>query len=184
MTKTPAQIALEALDETARAMEVKWGCGRLPRLVAAIDPDLADKYWSQLEKLNAACEAGAVIDQELHATRMQAAWLRLDRVAEDAGAQPISPKRLEGRLPDGRLLVVVDGPEAAWTVAHEDRAAVVWSIDEVVRMLWSFEMVNDAKTVWPGAKVQQVRVDPETAKPPVDWKAGDDLPTEMLLGAG
>jgi|LakMenE01Jun11ns_1017448.scaffolds.fasta_scaffold9942045_3 hypothetical protein len=180
MSKTAAQLAIEALDETARAMEVKWGCGRLPRLVAGINPELAGKFWSQFEKLNAACETGYLAEQEIQATRMRAAWMRLDREAEADGCEPISPKRLEGRLPDGRLLVVVDGPEGAWRVAHEDRAAVVWSIDEVVRMLWSFEMVNEAKTVWPGAKVRQIRIDPESTKPPVDWSKGDELPFEML----
>ena len=184
MSKTAAQLAIEALDEMARSMEVKWGCGRLPRLVAGINPELAGKFWSQFEKLNAACEAGYLAEQEDQANRMRAAWMRLDKEAEAHGCEPISPKRLEGRLPDGRLLVVVDGPEGAWRVAHEDRAAVVWSIDEVVRMLWSFEMVNEAKTVWPGAKVEKVRVDPDSLKPPVDWKVGDELPVEMLMGAG
>jgi hypothetical protein len=184
MTKSPAQLAIEALDEMARSMEVKWGCGRLPRLVAGINPELAGKFWSQFEKLNAACQAGYLAEQEIQATRMRAAWTQLDIAAEAHSCEPISPKRLEGRLPDGRLLVVVDGPEGAWRVAHEDRAAVVWSIDEVVRMLWSFEMVNEAKTVWPGARVEKVRVDPDSLKPPVDWKVGDELPASMMLGAG
>ena len=184
MTKSPAQLAIEALDEMARSMEVKWGCGRLPRLVAGINPELAQKFWSQFEKLGAACEAGYLAEQEEQANRMRAAWMRLDKEAEAHGCEPISPKRLEGRLPDGRLLVVVDGPEGAWRVAHEDREAVVYAIDEVVRLLWNFEMVNEAKTVWPGAKVEKVRVDPDSLKPPVDWKVGDELPVEMLMGAG
>jgi hypothetical protein len=189
MSKSPAQLAIEALDEVARGMEVKWGVSRLPRLVA---PEWSAKFHSQREKLNAAItdeasgggwEASqAVIAQ---ATRMQSAWLKLDQVATEAGAEPIAPKRIEGRLPDGRLLVVVDGPESAWAVAHEDRAAVVWSIEEICRVLWNFELVNEAKRVWPGARVEQVRVDPERTKPPVDWRNGDDLPDSLKAwGAG
>lgn len=174
--KSPAQIAIEALDEVARQMELKWGVGRLPSLVAAFDPELAQRFWSQLGKLNAACATGALEEQEVHATRMRAAWIRLSREAEAAGCEPIKPKRIEGRLQDGRLLVVVDGPEAAWAVANDDRAAVVWSIEEICRVLWQFEMVNDAKITFPGAKVEQVRVDPERTKPRVDWSKGDDLP--------
>ena len=182
--KTPAQLAIEALDQVAHEMELRWGVGRLPRLVAAFDPELAARFWSQLEKLNAACETGAVADQEIHATRMRAAWIRLDREAKAAGCQPISPKRIEGRLPDGRLLVVVDGPEAAWKVANDDRAAVVWSIEEISRVLWQFEMVNEAKITFPGARVEKARVDPEQTKPPVNWKQGDQLPPDMLMSAG
>lgn len=181
--KSAAQIAIEALDEVARAMEVKWGVDRLPRLVAAFDPDLAARFWSQLEKLNAACETGYLEEQETQANRMRAAWIRLDREAEAAGCEPISPKRIEGRLEDGRLLVVVDGPESAWKVANDDRAAVVWSIEEIARVLWQFEMVNDAKLVFPGARVEQARVDPARTKPKMDWRKGDELPDALKAWA-
>lgn len=177
--KSAAQLAIEALDEVARSMEVKWGVGRLDRLVAAFDPDLAQRFHAQLGKLNAACETGYLEGQEVQANRMRAAWLRLDQEAEAHGCQPISPKRLEGRLPDGRLLVVVDGPEAAWTVAHEDRAAVVWSMEEIARVLARFDLVNVTKTIFEGAYVEDCRVDPEGTKPKVDWKQGDPLPSYM-----
>lgn len=180
MTKSRSQIALEALDEIARRCELRWGPGRLPKLVPA---EWAAKFHGQAGKLNAACEVGAEEQIEEHATRMAAAWNKLDGLAEAAGADPISPKRIEGRLPDGRLLIVVDGPESAWRVANDDRMATVWSIDELVRVLWNFEMVNDSKMVFPGARVEEVRVDPERVKPPVNWKIGDDLP-QSLLGAG
>jgi hypothetical protein len=182
--KTPAQIAIEALDEVARAQEVKWGVSRLPRVVASFNPDLAQRFWAQLDKLNAACQTGYLEEQEAQANRMRNAWMALDAAAEAAGADPIKPKRLEARLEDGRLLVVVDGPEAAWTVAHEDRSAVVWSMDEIARVLWRFELVNDAKTVFPGAHVEQARVNPENTKPKANWKQGDQLPPDMLMGAG
>ena len=182
--KTAAQIAIEALDEVARQMELKWGIDRLPRLVAAFDPDLAARFWSQLEKLNAACETGYLEGQEREATRMRNAWMALDAAAEAAGADPISPRRIEGRFEDGRLLVVVDGRESAWKVANDDRAAVVWSIEEICSVLFKFEMVNDAKLIFPGARVEQARVDPEKPKPPVNWRQGDQLPPDMLMGAG
>jgi hypothetical protein len=181
--KSPAQLAIEALDEVARGMEVKWGIGRLDRLVAAFDPELAAKYWRQWELLNAACETGYLEEQETQANRMRAAWLRLDQEAEAHGCQPISPQRLEARLPDGRLLVVVDGPEGAWTVAHEDRAAVVWSMEEIARVLWNFELVNEAKAKWTGCHVANARVDPERTKPQVDWRQGDELPDALKAWA-
>lgn len=184
MTKSPAQMAIEALDEVARGMEVRWGVSRLPRLVAAFNPELAARFWSQLEKLNAACEVGHLEEQEVQANRMRSAWIALDAAAEAAGADPIKPGRLEARLEDGRLLVVVDGPEAAWAVAHEERASVVWSMTEIARVLSRFDLVNTTKAIFEGAYVEDARVDPERTKPKVNWKQGDQLPPDMLMGAG
>ncbi|MEY4952941.1 MAG: hypothetical protein RL299_1365 [Pseudomonadota bacterium] len=174
--KSPAQIAIEALDQVAREFELKWGVDRLPSLVAAFDPDLAARFWSQLEKLCAACETGAVDEQEIHATRMRSAWVRLDREAEAAGCEPLSPRWFEGTLPDGRLLVVAPDLQHAHRMANDNRQAVVWSMEEICRVLWQFEMVNEAKVVWPGARVEQTRVDPESTKPRIDWSKGDELP--------
>jgi hypothetical protein len=182
MSKSPAQLAIEALDEVAHQMELRWGIGRLPDLVAAFDPELAAKYWRQFELLNAACETGYLEEQETQATRMRAAWIRLDREAEAAGCEPLSPRWFEGRLEDGRLLIVTPDVMTAHRMANDDRAAVVWSMDEIARVLWRFEMVNDAKTVWPGAVVEQARVDPERVKPKADWKKGDELPVVMMAG--
>lgn len=182
--KSASQIAIERLDEVARRLEVTWGVGRLPRLVPE---ELAQRFYRQFDKLNSEIveEATAgIANVEREAQRMMNAWMALEAAAKAAGADPISPKRIEGQLPDGRLLVIVDGPESAWKVAADDRAAVVWSIEEISRVLWRFELVNDAKTVWPGARVENARVDPERTKPKVDWKRGDELPVEMLMGAG
>ena len=69
-------------------------------------------------------------------------------------------------------------------MAHEDRAAVVWSMEEIARVLFNFELVNDAKAKWTGCHVEIARVDPERTKPKVDWKEGDELPPDMLMWAG
>jgi hypothetical protein len=180
--KSQAQLAIEALDEVAHQMELRWGIDRLPRLVAAFDPDLAAKFWRQFELLNAACETGMLSEQETQATRMRNAWMALDRAAEAAECRTLDPKYMEARLPDGRLLVVCSDLQSQHRMANDDRAAVVWSMDEIARVLWRFEMVNDAKTVWPGAVVQQARVDPERVKPKADWKKGDKLPDVMMAG--
>lgn len=166
--------AIAQLDELAGVMEAKWGVDRLPRLVQA---DLAEKFYSQLDKLNAAIEVGSPADIEHHAGRMQNAWRALDGAAEAAGARPLSPKALEGRLPDGRLLVIVQGTAEHWAAAHANRQAVVWNMEEIARVLYEFELTNTAKTVFPGAEVVNTR--PTPTKPPVDWSRGDDLPLDM-----
>jgi hypothetical protein len=166
--------AMAQLDELAGAMEAKWGVDRLPRLVPA---DLAEKFYSQLDKLNAAIEVGSPADIEHHAGRMQNAWRALDGAAVAAGALPLSVKALEGRLPDGRVLVVVDGVTEQWAAAQANRGAVVWNMAEIARVLHEFELTNTAKTIFPGAEVINTR--PPPTRPPVDWSKGDDLPLDM-----
>ena len=178
--KSRSQLALEALDEVAHQMERRWGVGRLTRLVAV---DLAERFYRQLGKLNAAISdeatGGSVANVEHEAGRMRNAWIALNAAAEAAGAEQLSPAWFEGRLPDGRLLIVCGDLTAAHRIAGDNRAAVVWSMDEICRVLWQFEMVNDAKLVWPGARVEEARVEPERVKPKVDWAKGDELPDAL-----
>lgn len=180
MTKSRSQLALEALDEVAHQMERRWGVGRLTRLVPI---DLAERFERQLAKLNAAiteeATGGSVANVEHEAGRMVNAWRALNAAAEAAGAEQLSPAWFEGRLPDGRLLIVCADLQRAHRIAGDNRAAVIWSMDELGRVLWQFEMVNDAKLVWPGARVEEVKVDPERVKPKVDWSKGDDLPDAL-----
>lgn len=182
--RTRSQIALEQLDEVAHQAELRWGVGRLPRLVPV---DLAERFWRQKEKLDQAiteeATGGSIANTEHEAGRMLNAWRALDATAEAAGALELDPGRLEARLPDGRLLVVCGDPVDARQIVGDNREAVVWSMEEIARVLWQFEMVNDAKRVWPGATVEQVRVEPERVKPPVDWKNGDELPEALRAWA-
>lgn len=184
--KSRSQIAVEQLDEIARSMERKWGVGRLPRLVPI---DLAEKYWRQFKLLNAAiteeATGGSVANVEYQAGRMCKAWTALDKAAEAAGAAPLAPGYLDARFPDGRLLVICGDPVDAHRLAGDDRMATVWSLAEIATVLWNFELVNDAKRLWPGAQVEPARVDPDTMKPPVDWSKGDPLPFDLqVLAAG
>lgn len=184
--KSRSEIVLEQLDEIARAAELRWGVDRLPRLVP---PDMAAAFWRQVDKLNAAiveeATGGSIANVDYEAGRMVNAWKALDAAAVAAGALPLSPRTLEGRLPDGRLLVVCSDLTDAHRIAGDNRAATVWTMDEIARVLFLFEMTNDAKRIWPGATVVEARVNPERVKPPVDWTKGDPLPPGLAaLGAG
>lgn len=183
--KSRSQIAIEALDETAGAMERKWGVGRLPRLVPV---DLAEKFHRQVEKLNAEIVEEATAgfaNVEREAGRMRNAWMALDAAAEAGGAAPASAKYMTARMQDGRLLVICADPEGHGVAAREyaGTAAAVWSMEEVARVLEGFDLVNRTKHLFDGAVVEEVRVDPERTKPPVVWSKGDELPMDML-GAG
>lgn len=179
--KTRSQIAIEALDEVAGSMERKWGMGRLPRLVSI---DLAERFHRQAEKLNAEImeEATAGFGQvEREAGRMVNAWMALDAAAEAAGAAPASAKYMTARMSDGRSLVICSDLEGMGVYQRQnlDRAAAVWTMQEIVAVLEGFDLVNRAKHLFEGAVVQEVRADPARTKPAVDWAKGDELPDAL-----
>ncbi|MFM2004824.1 MAG: hypothetical protein RLZZ09_479 [Pseudomonadota bacterium] len=182
--KTRSQIALEALDEVAHRLERKWGVDRLPRLVPN---DLAEKFWRQKAKLDAQIleEATAgFANVEREAGRMVNAWRALDKAAEVAGADQASGQCLTARMSDGRSLVICGDLEGCqvWRQQNPGSAAAVWSMEEVVRVLEGFDLVNRTKHLFDGAVIGEVRVDPERLKPKVDWQKGDNLPDYMMAG--
>jgi hypothetical protein len=184
MTKSRSQIALEALDEVAHRLERKWGVDRLPRLVPN---DLAERFWRQKEKLDAEIleEATAgFANVEREAGRMSNAWRALDRAAEAAGADQASGQWMAARMSDGRSLVICGDLEGVqvWRQQNAGSAAAVWSMEEVVRVLEGFDLVNRTKHLFDGAVVDEARVNPERVKPKVDWQKGDNLPDYMMAG--
>ncbi len=177
--KTRAQIAIERLDEVAHQMERKWGVGRLPRLVSV---DVAERFWSQLRKLNAAITDGSPADQEVEAGRMVNAWVALDGLAEAAGAEHASAKYLTALMSDGRLLAISGASEGMqdFIKQNQGQGAVVWMMDEIVRVLEGFDLVNQTKHLFDGARVEAVKPGQS-----IDWTKGDELPDYMrLMGAG
>ena len=163
------RLILDQVDAVAVEMEAKWGVDRLPRLVPT---DLAAKFYSQLEKLNAALLVGSPADREYHGQRMILAWRYLDSEAAKLGAKALDKRQMEGRLPDGRVLIVTDTAENAHAITRDNRAAVVWSMAEICRVLWKFEMVNEAKVQFEGAEV----IECKPFKADINWANGDDLP--------
>ena len=184
MTKSRSQIALEALDEVAHRMERRWGIDRLPRLVPN---DLAEKFWRQKAKLDEQIVEEATAgfaNVEREAQRMVNAWRALDAAAEAAGADQASGQWMAARMSDGRSLVICGDLEGcqAWRQQNPDSAAAVWTMEEVVRVLEGFDLVNRTKHLFDGAVIDEVRVDPERVKPKVNWAKGDNLPDYMMAG--
>ena len=183
--KSRSQIAVEALDEVAHSCERKWGVDRLPRLVPV---DLAEKFYRQVEQLNDAiadeATGGSVANVEFEAGRMVNAWRALDAAAEAAGAEEASGLYLSARMADGRSLVICSDLEAVgvWRMVNPDQPAAVWTLDEVVKVLEGFDLVNRTKHLFEGAVVEDARVSRR-----VNWARGDELPNDMrllVLGAG
>ena len=159
---------IDGVDHVAHAMEQKWGVGRLRLLV---DDDMRARFdrqqvwWSQAVWPPDASEPN-LREVERIGEATKRGWLALDQAATASGQQPIDPNVWEVGLPDGRVLAIVKTNAEAHHVAKGDRELVVWSLEEVARIVDGASIVNAVKTTFPGATVTAVR-DP-TASPPID----------------
>lgn len=150
--------AIDGLDAVAQAMERKWGVGRLRLLV---DDELREKFDRQRRKVSAAVwpEGGlhsAQVDEvRAAAEAMKRGWQALDRAATAAGAEPIAPIVWEAATPSGQVLALVRTSAEAAEVAKraQGRALVVWTLDEVTRVVDQHSLINQAKAVFEGAEV-------------------------------
>lgn len=145
---------LDEADQTAAQMEAKWGCGRLRLLVA---PELREKFDRQRYLLNQAVWHGELEAVRTQSSRMVKAYEFLDRTATEAGKRPLDSLVWETTTPDGTVIAIVPDNTHGHRVIADGRKVVVYSLDEVGRMLGSQNIVAAAKLVFPGATVTTVR---------------------------
>lgn len=141
---------LDGVDVTAVAMEAKWGNGRLRLLVG---PDLREKFDRQRYLLNGAINHGDLAAVIREATRMATAWKALDQAAQAAGADTLPPTALEVTLEDGSVVAIAQDYDSRLA---KGRAVAVYTLDEIGRILSSYQATTKAKLTWPGATVVHV----------------------------
>lgn len=169
------RAALDRLDETARAMERKWGIGRLRLLV---DDILRAKFDRQARLLDGVLwgPAGAVGDGNnilAQINAMARGWSALDKAATDAGHKPRPPEFVECPSPGGKLFIVTPDNADASLIADyaAHREATVYTAAEVGRLLEAWPAIATVKETFDGATVTEIR-----PRRPIDWEHGDDLP--------
>lgn len=160
---------IDGVDAVAVEMERKWGVGRLRLLVG---DDLRERFDRQRRKFNKAIWSGEIADVERQANGMRKGWQALDRAAEQAGAEPLTPQAWEARREDGSVIALVRTAAEAHAVAREGRYLAVYTLDEIVRLIQAYPEVARAKEIFPGALVEDVR----TRTDDIDWEVGDVLP--------
>ena len=145
---------LDGVEALAIDMANKWGVGRLRLLV----PDeWREKYDRQRYLLQQAVDSGDLEAVRTHAQRMTSAWRTLDAMALDNGAQPLDPQVWEATLEDGTVLAIVKDNASAAGLTPDGRRMVVYTLDEVAKILSSYAQVNKIKIRWSGASVEVVR---------------------------
>lgn len=161
--------ALRPLDRIAVEMEAKWGAGRLPRLVT---PELAARFGSARDRLNAAIRENDGEEVAKRAAVMIRGWQALDKAATEAGCEAL-PLRTVGVKHEGRSYVVAwDRADAHKAAALSDDAGRVVTVHELLvaweamRDRMNGETVADVKRAFPGAEVVRASIP----------RGGDELP--------
>lgn len=144
---------IDAADNAANEAERKWGVGRLRLLV---DAEWREKFDRQRLKLNQAIRTGDLEDVRREAARMIAAWRKLDALAVEAGAAPVSPRVVEGVGSTGVVVAVCASVDDAAAVIASGRKVSVYTVDEIARLVEAFPEIVAAKKTFPGATVERI----------------------------
>ncbi len=152
-TYLSGQAAIDGADATAIEMERRWGAGRLRLLV---DTPLREKFDRQDFLFRQAIHHGTLEEVQRQAGRMTAAYRGLNLAAETVGAPKLSPVVWEVGLADGTVAAIVRSYEDGVEINRE-RRLVVYTLEEIGRMLDNYRQVVDTKIVFPGAEVVAIR---------------------------
>lgn len=161
------QDALHRYDDVVSEVEGRWGVDRLVWLVGG---DLRDRFEQQMDKLNAAIDKMQDVEHEVEVTLRGVA--ALEQAAIAAGAKPLTGDYIEGRMPDGRVIAITATAYEAGKVKRDNREMVVYSVDEVGRIIEGLNkeapVVDAIKNAFAGAEVVSVK--------PVPANLDDEIP--------
>lgn len=171
-TYLTGRAAIDGADAIAVEMEAYWGVGRLRLLVPA---ELREKFDRQRYLFNQAIQNGNLEAVVTQSKRMVTGWMVCNQVAIKAGAKRLDPQVWEVALESGQVVAIVPDSHRAALVMSEGRAVMIYTLEEVGRMLGSSLFALEAKKHWPGATVEKIRVpaDPLNA---IDRPTGFDTP--------
>ena len=155
--------AVHMHDRVVSDIEKRWGVDRLQELVSE---NTRRKFHLQREKLWSALTKndGRVALHE--AEVMCRAYAVLEREAKELGCKELTGDYIEGLMPDGKVLAICSDKFEAGKVARDNRDMVVYSIEEIGRILSAKEAmakakINDAvakvKGIFAGAEVVSVK---------------------------
>lgn len=167
---------IDGVDQVASEMEGRWGAGRL-RLLVPIE--MREKFDRQRYLFNQAVWYGDLEAVRTQSKRMLSAWQALNRAAEAGCKIPLPAQHLECTLDDGTVVAIVPSVMDWNTETCAGRQVVVYTLDELARMLSHYREVTRAKEAFPGLLVERVARqidDPLNALPTSRPGLDDPLP--------
>jgi len=159
---------IKRVDERGRAIDERWGCGRLPTLVPV---DWAAKFASQSSKFNHAIYQYDLAESLKHGEAMIRAYDRLEALAIEAGASDAPPDQWEFETDDGLVILIRDKSRLG-QVQTRGRKCQVWSLDEIASVIRNAKIVAECKMAFPGAELVETR----PARAVAESLLNDDVP--------
>ena len=141
------------VDAIVRDLELIWGCGRLITLVS---DDTRVRFQRGHALWSAALAASDLEQVQALGPKIIAAWRFMAKEADALGQAPLSPEVWEARMPDGAVLAITRTLAESLHVAADGRKRVVYSLDEVARILHQHTLVETIKREFEGATVARV----------------------------
>jgi hypothetical protein len=163
------QNYLTEYDRVVSDYERRWGVERLPNLVL---PELRDRFWQQMDKLNDAIHRDAAVDVEHHVAVTLRAYAALEKEAIALGGKEIGMDVWTAHA-DGKVIAIARDEQAVTHIKKDMPDALVYCVQEVAVILakWSEQapVVAEVKDMFPGAVVSDV-------KPTLKDKLDDEIP--------
>jgi hypothetical protein len=153
---------IDDLKAVVGQVEDRWGIGRLRMLVPA---ELREKFDRQRYLTNQAIWHGDLEQVRMHTKKMILAYRKLDEVAQASGASRKPVEQWEAVLASGVVLTLVRTSEDAINVKKDGRKMVVWTMEEIGKVVEDQTAILLAKQFFDGAEVIDVE---RTIKDPLD----------------
>lgn len=153
--------ALKPLDALASEMELRWGRGKLQKLVS---PETAAKFQSAKHKLDVAISSDGSGEVIKRVEIMMRGWQALEKEAIDRGHRPMPPDIWLAAAPEEfgkpaiEIAIVKDNADASLAKDH----VRVYTLVEVARIIRSLDensraAVQAVKNNFPAAEIVDVR---------------------------
>lgn len=163
------QNHLTEYDRVVSDYERRWGVERLPNLVS---PELRDRFWQQMDKLNDAIHRDAAVDVEHHVAVTLRAYGALEKEAIALGGKEIGMDVWTAHV-DDKVVAIARDEQAVMHIKKDMPDALVYCVQEVAVILakWSEQnaLAVAVKDTFPGATVSDV-------KPTLKDKLDDEIP--------
>lgn len=175
---------IDEVDLLQIELEKKWGRDRLRLLV---DVSTREKFDRQRYLYRQSLCEGHLGDVKREAERMIKALRKVDKLAQEAGKKPLDPAIWEVRLENGTVAAVIKEPDAIDRVIDDGRYVIVYTLEEIGKLISADSFVLTAKEIFPGAEIVKVNMkinDPFNAMAGVDEDGIFDVkaPIDDVLG--
>lgn len=159
-----AKLAQACVNMLAKAMDERWGSGRLPMIVSA---ELRARFLKQQRLYHEALMADDETAIVAQSHGMLRAWHAIDDAAVKAGEKPLPWSAWQLTAPTGEVVTIIR-EKADLALVPKQPGVEVWTADAIVDLIINqLDEIREDKRQWPKLG---------NGKDPVDWKEGDDIP--------